>query len=258
MKNPFKALLPLLIVTASLSAAAVECPKALVDERPADDFECKTAGPTQWDGAEAELINLSDKKAKKKKPELYLVMGDKTRALKLDPKVAAETAAKAFAKAYPMAVDSSALRQLLKSEFKSVGTDVCLNFLGPAAVLMGEAQICNESPQKITFTTAAALVPAAVSLPRAKTLTLKEFARLEKEEEVPAAKEIFGDPDTVSRLLVGADLHSSLYYFWINLFSKNGVALIAVSLDGQVKSEVIDGNLEYSAATAEARIRKWK
>lgn len=177
--------------------------------------------------------------------------------LRAEPKAMMDANQKAFVAALPIAKDITRWAQILKTEFEVIDNDVCGRTQGPEGVIKGEALTCAKSTKTTKTPVKIELGSAIKNANTAQKAALKEFARVEKEEEIPDAKEIFGDKDNVWRLVLGKDPQSTYYVYWMSQFSASGVIVAAYFMDGTIKSEVVTNSFEYDQKVVNRLIQKW-
>jgi hypothetical protein len=147
--------------------------------------------------------------------------------------------------------------KIVKTDFEIRGQDLCAKSVGFEPVVRGTAETCAKSVKKTAVLVPVGLGSGIMDPGKAQQVALKEFARIEKEEEPPAVKEIFGDKDNVWKLFLGPDVKSSYYVYWMSQFSASGVIVMATYMDGTAKSEVVSNVFEYDGKLVSSKIAKW-
>lgn len=226
------------------------------ESAPLPDFQCKKTQHLSVAGAQTPVYALSLKGQKKTLNVLVPEQGDAV-ILRSEPKLLEEANAKVFSTALPLARSLTIWKKILLTNYEIQGNDFCAKTTGPAGVLKGAVVTCAKTSGKSETTEKITLDNGILSPAKAQQLALKEFARIEKEEETPDVKEIFEDKDTVWKLYLGNTPAASYYVFWMSQFSASGVIVMAAYMDGSVKSDVLTNAFEYDAKLVNARLQKW-
>lgn len=228
------------------------------EEAPAlPELDCRSGGPLSVNGAAAPVYQVG-LKGQKKRLAVVAPEGADATVLTAEPKALETANHKSFAQALPLARDLTVWRKVTVTDFEIADGNLCAKTAGVKDVLNGMAVTCAKSPGTTAVKTPVSLGAAILEPAKAQQAALKEFARVEKEEEVPDVKEIFGDKDTVWKLHLGPDAKSSYYVFWMGQFSASGIIVMMARMDGSVQSEVVAGAFEYDPKLVAAKIAKWQ
>lgn len=258
------------LAKASPKIASVPCPENIekLKDQPAltsrlkknvtevGALQCRNDGVIQLAGAEASLFTVTAKELKSSLRVVVPAEGD-VFVIQSETKTMEATTSDVFKKALPLAREMTVWKNILKHDYELVDGDLCLTTRGPETTLKGLVQICAKTAKSLKTKEPIALASGMLSLEKAQQIAVKEFARLEKEEEVPSVKEIFGDKDSVMRLALAPEGKNSYYFFWVSQFSDSGIILMAVFMDGNVKSEIVKGVFEYDPKVVSNQIQKW-
>lgn len=224
---------------------------------PLPELDCKSSGPLSMAGKAAPVHQVG-LKGQKKRIAIVVPEGGEPLILRGEPRALESTNHKAFAAALPLAKDLTTWRKATVTDFEIKNGDLCARTSGAEGVIKGTAVTCLRSAKKTDVTTPISLGAGILTPTQAQQVALKEFARIEKEEEVPDAKEIFGDKDTVWKLSLGADAKSSYYVFWMSQFSASGVIVMMARMDGTTEADVVANAFEYDPKLVAAKVAKWQ
>ncbi|MBX3018803.1 MAG: hypothetical protein KF767_13005 [Bdellovibrionaceae bacterium] len=227
------------------------------DTDPEPELDCKASGPLSVNGAAAPVFQVG-LKGQKKRIAVLTPEGADAVVLIGEPKALETANHKVFGKALPLANELTTWRKVTVTDFEVADGNLCAKTSGVKDIVNGLVVTCAKSPTKNDVRTPISLGAAIMPPAKAQQVALKEFARVEKEEEPPDVKEIFGDKDTVWKLSLGADAKSSYYVFWMGQFSASGIIVMMTSMDGTAQSEVVTGAFEYDPKIVAAKVAKWQ
>lgn len=225
------------------------------EELPA--FTCKKSGEISMGEKKGQIFQLGTAGGKKKTAVLIPPDEGMPISLRSEPRTLEEANTKAFSMALPNARDLTPWKKILRTRFEIQGEDVCAITEGPSGVTTGQAVTCAQTPKKTQEKSKIGLGSLILENGKAQDLALKEFARVEKEEDAPSAKEIFGDKDTAWKLALGATVKTSCYVGWMSQFSGSGIIVMAIFMDGSAKSDVIKDVFEYDNKVVSTHLQKW-